>query len=306
MTVLNRYWTHLTTLVLGLTILAGGLVHATGSSLACPDWPLCFGKFAPAMEGPVLFEHSHRLIAATAGVLVWVSGFLHWWTDGSARRRRIAYAMMVLIVIQAVLGGITVLMQLPYWVSTLHFLLAHLTFGGFFVLSWVHESRINRLPDPAEFSRGQRWIAVLSFLGLFLQMGFGAYLRHIGTKGQPFTYQCKLYPFCEARWIQYMTEHYLNAYWLHRYSAVLVTVLIALLLWAFREFRGRYSPLYELPLAASGLILLQVVAGDLSVRTYLSIDAVTVHSTLALVLFSLLLWQNLILFGQGLVGVSDQ
>src|SRR5262249_60691764 len=52
-----------------LLILIGGLVHGTGSSLACPDWPTCYGTFMPKMEGGVLVEHSHRLAAGTVGSL---------------------------------------------------------------------------------------------------------------------------------------------------------------------------------------------------------------------------------------------
>ncbi len=28
-------------------VIAGGLVHSTGSALACPDWPLCYGSALP-------------------------------------------------------------------------------------------------------------------------------------------------------------------------------------------------------------------------------------------------------------------
>src|SRR5215831_8838498 len=50
-------------------ILVGGIVHGTGSSLACPDWPTCYGTFFPEMKGGVFFEHSHRIVAATTGFL---------------------------------------------------------------------------------------------------------------------------------------------------------------------------------------------------------------------------------------------
>src|SRR4051812_10949371 len=55
-----------------LLILIGGLVHGTGSSLACPDWPTCYGTMMPKMEGGVLVEHSHRLAAGTGMILTLV------------------------------------------------------------------------------------------------------------------------------------------------------------------------------------------------------------------------------------------
>ena len=55
-----------------LLILIGGLVHGTGSSLACPDWPTCYGTMMPKMEGGVLVEHSHRLAAGTVMILTLV------------------------------------------------------------------------------------------------------------------------------------------------------------------------------------------------------------------------------------------
>ena len=48
-----------------LLLLLGSVVHATGSSLACPDWPTCYGTMVPAMEGGVFWEHLHP---STGGV----------------------------------------------------------------------------------------------------------------------------------------------------------------------------------------------------------------------------------------------
>src|SRR3954451_10318022 len=61
----------------GLTfalVVLGGIVHNTGSSLACPDWPLCNGTAFPKMAGAILIEHGHRLTAfavvmGTLGIL---------------------------------------------------------------------------------------------------------------------------------------------------------------------------------------------------------------------------------------------
>src|SRR5437867_13321759 len=68
---------------LGL-LFVGGLVTSTGSGLAVPDWPLSFGRVFPPMEGGVLFEHGHRLVAATTGLLT--IGLAAWF---ALRERRV-------------------------------------------------------------------------------------------------------------------------------------------------------------------------------------------------------------------------
>src|SRR5258708_4325889 len=50
-------------------IFAGAQVTSTGSGLAVPDWPLSYGMFFPPMVGGILYEHGHRLVAGTFGLL---------------------------------------------------------------------------------------------------------------------------------------------------------------------------------------------------------------------------------------------
>ena len=69
-------------------ISAGGLVRATDSGLACPDWPGCFAfnDWIPAADLQPWIEHTHRLIAAVAvGPLVGIVGI---WTLVSRDKRR--------------------------------------------------------------------------------------------------------------------------------------------------------------------------------------------------------------------------
>src|SRR5580704_5806319 len=105
-----------------LLILIGGLVHGTGSSLACPDWPTCYGTLMPKMEGGVLVEHSHRIAAGTVVVLTLVlAGLLTASRDPAQRRLRpFGWLAVALVFAQALLGGITVLLRLPTPISTAH------------------------------------------------------------------------------------------------------------------------------------------------------------------------------------------
>ena len=105
----------------------GSHVHATGASLACPDWPTCFGTMMPEMTGGVFWEHLHRLWAGALVVLFSIAVVL-------VRRARLERPVLFrlglagigLLLVQSVLGGITVLFLLPDAVSTLHLALAFL------------------------------------------------------------------------------------------------------------------------------------------------------------------------------------
>src|SRR2546427_3612846 len=75
-----------------ILLLVGGTVHATGSSLACPDGPLCYGELLPPMRGSVLVEHSHRLLASLVGLLTMALAALLAWQRLGGWARRLALA----------------------------------------------------------------------------------------------------------------------------------------------------------------------------------------------------------------------
>src|SRR6266704_6334687 len=109
-------------------LVAGGLVTSTGSGLAVPDWPLSFGQVFPPMAGGVLFEHGHRLAATAVGCLTVVLAL--WTVVGDARPsvRALGLLALLAVVLQGLLGGITVLYKLPLAVSVTHACLAQTFF----------------------------------------------------------------------------------------------------------------------------------------------------------------------------------
>jgi cytochrome c oxidase assembly protein subunit 15 len=113
-----------------LLLIAGALVTSTQSGLAVPDWPLSYGKVMPPMVGGILYEHGHRLVAACVSTLVGLElGALLVLLKGRKTVKLLAAAAFAAILLQALLGGLTVLFLLPPAISSAHAALAEIVFA---------------------------------------------------------------------------------------------------------------------------------------------------------------------------------
>lgn len=288
--VLVRRCSVLAVLSAGLTAVAGGLVHATGASLACPDWPLCFGQYFPPLHPlstGILFEHGHRVLAGLTGLLILclAAGVLASRRTTTAQRT-LGVGAFVLVLVQALVGAATVLMGLPRWVSVTHFTLAQLTLLTVLTLSWslyrpAHEG------EGTPYTTWDRGVVLAGLLVTFGQMELGAWLRHLGTRGQMVSgfwasslgevVPCGTYPLCPPRWLNGMLDFYRAVYVSHRASAVLVLLVVVLVMVRFHRHRHRSRACYTLGVLAVGLVFVQVLVGELSVRSYLAPVPVTLH-----------------------------
>src|SRR5437867_12334128 len=142
-----------------LVVVWGGVVRATGSGLGCPDWPLCHGQFLPSLDPATRIEWTHRFLAIASGLAV--AAMVLWTLVAYRADRRalwLAFAVAVLYPLQAVLGAVTVVLELsPEWV-TLHLANAELLLATLTVLavvvSWPKAARAPSggwagLPAPA-------------------------------------------------------------------------------------------------------------------------------------------------------------
>ncbi|MBI2387918.1 MAG: COX15/CtaA family protein [Elusimicrobia bacterium] len=157
-------------------LFAGGMVTSTGSGLAVPDWPLSFGGMNPPMIGGIFYEHGHRLFAGTVAVMTFVLLVLSRRPGVPSGARTAARLASVGIVLQALLGGLTVLLKLPPAVSMSHACLGQ---GVFCVLLAAVA-----LSGP-ETAFGPGWsrvfrFSVLGFGAAYLQLALGALVKHTG------------------------------------------------------------------------------------------------------------------------------
>jgi cytochrome c oxidase assembly protein subunit 15 len=105
-------------------IFAGAEVKSRQAGLSVPDWPLSYGMWWPPMVGNVFYEHGHRTIAAIVGLLTTI---LALWTARVEARpwvRKLAWFALGAVILQGLLGGLTVKLLLPPAVSVGHALLA--------------------------------------------------------------------------------------------------------------------------------------------------------------------------------------
>ncbi|MBI4236595.1 MAG: protoheme IX farnesyltransferase [Chloroflexi bacterium] len=111
-------------------ITLGSIVRVTGSGLGCPDWPLCHGQLLPPLEYHVLIEYSHRLLASLVSVLTVSTAVVAWWRRSQAQRLLLPAGLaLAFLGMEVVLGGITVLGELPPALVTLHLATAEVVFA---------------------------------------------------------------------------------------------------------------------------------------------------------------------------------
>ncbi len=181
MTWLHRY-IKLVVVCTVLLIAAGGMVTSTDSGLAVPDWPNTYGWFMFSFPydkwvGGILYEHGHRLIASTVGFLTIILAVWTWFADGRHWVRRLGVIALGAVILQGVLGGITVLLLLPAPVSIGHAGLAQLFFCITVSLALFTSNgwRTSRHPvdDPM-----LRRVALTTTIAVYGQILLGATMRH--------------------------------------------------------------------------------------------------------------------------------
>jgi cytochrome c oxidase assembly protein subunit 15 len=113
-----------------LIAMTGAVVRVTGSGLGCPTWPECFPGSMVPVEHPEYdtlnqwIEYGNRLFTGLVGLIAGVCLVLAYLHRPRTDRRylRLALAMPVGVVVQAIIGGLTVRLELVWWSVAVHLL----------------------------------------------------------------------------------------------------------------------------------------------------------------------------------------
>ena len=264
----------------------GAFTTSIGAGMAFADWPLSNGSFNPHgwLTNLAMFaEHSHRLSAGVMSTVTIVLAVWLWRTEARAWLRKLAYFAVALVLVQAVVGGLRVLLDsrqvalVDTSVGRL-FAMAHACLAQLFVCAllaiavacsrtWI-ECRGPAVSAPV------RRLGVICCALLFVQLGIAAVMRHsfAGMAIPTFPTSNFTGGFLPVAW-----NFRIGIHFAHR---VMAAVLCVALPWFVFSLRGERGVPAGIRLGALGLLVLltlQVLLGAQIIWTYRAAAVTTGH-----------------------------
>jgi heme A synthase len=220
------------------------------------------------MEGGVLFEHGHRLVALAVSVLTLALVVAVWRRRRETAVRVGALVALGLVLFQASLGALTVVWKLPLVVSSGHLATSMAFFSVLVWLAWRLAPAAASGEETAAPAR-VRALAGAAALATYLQLVLGALVRHTGS-GLACGTSVVL---CQgAVWPAGGPAQLVT---LHRIAGVVVGVLVlATAASALRSGPARARPSARL---AAGVVVLQILLGAWTVWSLVAVPVVTLH-----------------------------
>ena len=271
-------WHHrYATLVAACTVLliaAGASVTSTDSGLSVPDWPTTYGwnMFAfplSKMVGGIRYEHTHRLIASTVGFLTILLAAWTWRVESRRWVRWLGAACLGAVILQGVLGGITVLFFLPPAVSIGHAGLAQIFFCLTLTLALVTSPgwKAASVDDPL-----LRRVATTTTVLIYTQILIGAAMRHnaagLAIPDFPWSFGHAIPPIWDPR---------IAVNFAHRVGALVVTLaILATSSHVLYHHRGRRE-LVRPAVLLLGFVAIQVTLGAFVIWSRRDVVVNTLH-----------------------------
>ncbi|MGI8618188.1 MAG: COX15/CtaA family protein [Gemmatimonadaceae bacterium] len=260
-----------------LQAVLGAFVRITGSGMGCGDhWPKCHGFwFPPLQRVDLIIEVTHRYVAAALTLLVLTLLFAAWRSratpgvGGPGGVLRPAAAGAALVVAAALLGALTVKLELHAAAVVVHLAIAMMLIGALALAAVRSRSLIHRPPKAsARAIRGASAAAATAFLAVLLG-GITANLAGAAVS-------CVGFPHCRAVTV---TGAPLAAQILHRILAVALLLHLLGLVIAFRK-RGEPGTTRRWAQIAFAVVVAQILVAAGMVETGLPLHLRILHQAL--------------------------
>ncbi len=291
-------WLALAVAIAGyLLIVIGGTVRVTGAGLGCgPEWPLCNGRLVPGWDLLAWIEYVHRLIALAVILLTGAVAVASWRARSPDRWMvRLPLIAAGLVLVQAMLGAITVWTHLEAAVVALHLGVALSYLAVALVLAF--RTWFPALARVAGRSPLRPWL-VAALGAVFLLMLSGAYTAKRGAG-----FACPEWPFCGGFWIPTGWTN-VDVHLTHRLIALVAVLLVAGVAWKARRVRGESRWAVGLATAAAVLMVAQVFVGAANIWFRLHPAVSVAHLAVATIVWVLLVLA--VLAGRALASATVQ
>ena len=274
-----------TVVVSYVLIVVGGIVRVEGAGMGCgDDWPVCNGEVIPTFSYLTALEFLHRVIA---GVVMLLSAALLWvgWRLREKARWLFVLPLVAfgLVIAQALLGAVTVFVELDAAVVTAHLGMAQSYFGLMIIVTLL--AYFQRRDQEISAMRLQSFgrIGVVAAAAVLVLMLTGAY-----TAASPAAWACSEWPGCHGYYVPRGTEP-IYIHLLHRWAALVALVAVVGALIQARRLRPDHPAIIGLTAGAAAVMVVQVIVGAMNIWFKLASWVSVTHLALATILFSALL-----------------
>lgn len=254
-----------------IQISLGAFVRSTQSGLGCPDWPLCHGELIPPFESHTLIEYSHRMTGSVLGIFIIALALISFLKFRDKKLIvNLSLASLLLVILAGILGGVTVITELSWWIRLIHLSIALSLISCLTLLAkeMLLPNRIQMMVNTE-----QMWKTIGAILIVFTVIISGSLMIGVGANSS-----CASWPLCRGNFLPTGFEYLVHM--AHRYLAAMSLIFLTYTI--ISVYRAKpHIEIRKIGHVILGLTGVQILVGAVMVFTGFSSHLKWTHLSIA-------------------------